>query len=408
MFSIEHFRFKPLLDSNMRTMDTICRKISDSSFTSHCVSAFLVRLLLILYANVHDGLFSVPYTDVDYKVFTDAARYVTEGRSPFERHTYRYSPLLAWLLTPNVVLHKDFGKLLFSAADILIAISIRSVLARQRCNAATRELCALLWLCNPLTLVISTRGSADSLAVLLVTLTLDLLQRDKYVSAGLLHGVSVHFRLYPLMFSLPMYLSLRKGNRFLPNKDQWRFASSCVLSIIAFTATSYHLYGFSFLQESLLYHLTRKDARHNFSVYFYMLYLSADQPPDVVLKVLTFLPQLLLLLVTSYYYSEKSDLPFAMFVQAIIAVMYNPVLTSQYFFWFLSLLPLCLPSIGMSLRRCACLMCIWIASQAVWLLAAYLLEFQGFNLFGLLWLSGLLFFAVNVKVLVDIVSHYKM
>ncbi|EFN77412.1 GPI mannosyltransferase 1 [Harpegnathos saltator] len=391
----------------MKTIETIRRKISDSSFTSHCLSAFIIRLLLILYAEVHDELFSVPYTDVDYRVFTDAARHVVKGRSPFERHTYRYSPFLAWLLTPNIILYKNFGKLLFSAADILIAISIRNILAQQKCSATTRDFCALLWLYNPMTLVISTRGNADSLAVLLVTVTLDQLQRDQFVSAGLLHGVSVHFRLYPLMFSLPMYLSLSKGRRFLPNSSQWKFASSCALSITALTATSYHLYGFKFLQESLLYHLARKDARHNFSVYFYMLYLSADQPPDMLQKVLTFLPQLLLLLITSYYYSKRSDLPFAMFVQAIIAVIYNPVLTSQYFFWFLSLLPLCLPSIGMNLRRCVCLTCIWIASQAVWLLAAYLLEFRSLNSFSLLWLSSLLFFAVNVKVLVDIISHYK-
>lgn len=388
-------------------MDAIRRKTSDSSFTTHCLSAFVVRLLLTLYANVHDELFSVSYTDVDYEVFTDAARHVVEGRSPYERHTYRYTPLLAWVLTPNVILHKDFGKLLFSVADVLIAILIRNVLARQRCSAATRDLCALLWLYNPLTLVISTRGNADSLAVLLVTLTLDLLQRERLVSAGLLHGLSVHFRLYPLMFTLPMYLSLRGDNRFLPNVNQWKFASSCALSIVALTAISYHLYGLRFLQESLLYHLARKDTRHNFSVYFYMLYLSADQPPDLVQKALTFLPQLLLLAMTSFYYSHKHNLPFAMFVQAIIAVIYNPVLTSQYFFWFLSLLPLCLPKIGMSLRRCVYLTCIWIASQAVWLLAAYLLEFQGFNSFTLLWLTGLLFFAVNVKVLVDIISHYK-
>lgn len=388
-------------------MNAIRRKMSDRTFTSHCLSAFVLRLVLILYANFHDEYFNVPYTDVDYKVFTDAARHVIEQRSPYERRTYRYSPLLAWLLTPNVVLHRDFGKVLFSAVDILIAISIRNILARQRCGRATRDLCAFLWLYNPLTLVISTRGNADSLAVLLVTLTLDLLQRDEVALAGLLHGASVHFRLYPLMFSLPMLLSLRKESRLLPNKDQWKFASSCALTIVALTATGYHLYGFGFLYESFLYHLARKDVRHNFSVYFYMLYLSANRPQDVIQKALTFLPQSLLLLLSSYYYSERSKLPFAMFIQAIIAVTYNPVLTSQYFFWFLSLLPLCLPNIEMSLRRCVCLIAVWILSQAIWLLTAYTLEFRSYNSFNLLWLSGLLFFAVNVKILIDIIRHYK-
>ncbi|XP_077278551.1 GPI alpha-1,4-mannosyltransferase I, catalytic subunit [Temnothorax americanus] len=382
-------------------------KISVSSFTSHCLLAFVLRLVLILYANFHDEYFAVSYTDVDYRVFTDAARHVVEQRSPFDRHTYRYSPFLAWLLTPNIILHKDFGKILFSAVDIPIAVLIRNILARRRCNNIVRDNCALLWLYNPLTLVISTRGNADSLAVLLVALTLDFLQRDKIVSAGLLHGISVHFRLYPLMFSLPMFLSLCKDNRFLPNRDQWKLVLSCAFSIVTLTGTGYCLYGFKFLYESFIYHLVRKDTRHNFSVYFYMLYLSADQPRDAIRKVLTFLPQLLLLLMSSYYYSEKSKLPFAMFVQAIIAVMYNPVITSQYFFWFLSLLPLCLPNIEMSLRRGTCLACFWILSQVVWLLVAYVLEFQSFNSFFFLWISGLLFFAANVKVLIDIVRHYK-
>jgi len=138
-----------------------------------------------------------------------------------------------------------------------------------------------------------------------------------------------------------------------------------------------------------------------------MLYLSADQPQDLIQKVFMFLPQLLLLLMAAYYYSEKSNLPFGMFIQAAIAVMYNPVMTSQYFFWFLSLLPLCLPNIKMSMIRCISLGCSWILSQAVWLFTAYKLEFQSFNSFYFLWLSGLLFFSVNVKVLIDIIRHYK-
>lgn len=46
----------------------------DSSFKLHCSIALVVRLFFVVYGAYHDRYFKVPYTDVDYKVFTDAAR----------------------------------------------------------------------------------------------------------------------------------------------------------------------------------------------------------------------------------------------------------------------------------------------------------------------------------------------
>ncbi|XP_003702287.2 GPI alpha-1,4-mannosyltransferase I, catalytic subunit [Megachile rotundata] len=377
------------------------------SLKGHCTLAYLIRITLVTYSYFHDKTFSVPYTDVDYTVFTDAARHMVQGSSPFERSTYRYTPLLALLLTPNIFLHESFGKILFSFVDILVGILIHKILSLQHTNENLKSICTLLWLYNPFVIIISTRGNADSVAVLLVMLTLYTFLQDKYIQAGFLHAISIHFRLYPLIFSIPMYFSLRSKNYLMPNKNQIKLVLSCVCLTVLLAVINYYFYGYKYLYESFLYHLTRKDTKHNFSVYFYMLYLSANQPSSIIQKTLTFLPQLLLLLLLSYKYSDKSQLPFAMFTQAMVVVTYNPVLTSQYFFWYLSLLPLCLPRFGLSIRRSLCLCFIWIFSQALWLLAAYLLEFKGMNTFTYIWIASLLFFVVNVKILNDIIVYYK-
>ena len=79
------------------------------------------RAALLMFGEVQDRLSTVKYTDIDYEVFTDAAAFVVKGQSPYERSTYRYTPLLALILTPNVVVNKIWGKALFCAADLWAA-----------------------------------------------------------------------------------------------------------------------------------------------------------------------------------------------------------------------------------------------------------------------------------------------
>lgn len=379
-----------------------------STFKKHCIFSFILRIILIAYADYHDKYFNVSYTDVDYKVYTDAARLITNGKSPFERHTYRYSPILSLLLIPNIFLYINFGKILFSLTDMIVGYLIKKILNLSKCSDKLSKICAYTWLYNPLTIVISTRGNADSLAVLLVLLTIYYLLNDNPLLSGIIHGLSIHFRLYPIAFSLVMYLAIgnKNKNNIIPNKNQIFLVTGCILSLLLSTIISYYFYGYKFIYESFIYHLIRNDARHNFSIYFYMLYLTTGKTMSIFIRIFRVLPQIILLIGLSFRYSNKRDLIFSMLTQAMVLVTYNSVMTSQYFFWYLSLLPLCLPFIKINSIRAILLGFIWIMGQGLWLYFAYYLEFFCINTFVSIWFASLVFFFINIKILVDVINYY--
>lgn len=81
--------------------------------------AVVLRAAFYAWGAYQDANVEPRYTDIDYFVFTDAARFVYNGGSPYERETYRYTPLLAWMLLPTANWFFAFGKVLFCAGDLL-------------------------------------------------------------------------------------------------------------------------------------------------------------------------------------------------------------------------------------------------------------------------------------------------
>ncbi|KAL8270433.1 hypothetical protein Esti_005662 [Eimeria stiedai] len=463
------------------------------SFETRGTPAAVIRGLLLAYCEWHDRNMKVRFTDIDYKVYTDAAQRVLEGGSPYERHTYRYSPLVAYLCLPNLLGLPFFGKVVFCFMDIAVAWLIEKGLRgmhrarvqqqhqqQQQGAAAVAEmqqsasspftsnreqalpsssstdssssskegddeyplhtfvLPCCCWLYNPIVATVSVRGNADALPCLLVLLTVSALRWRAVFLAAILYGLSVHVKLYPVIYGIPMLLFLQQGGAAdsvvaLPERPggllqqavwallwvpfaaallpvrvcvfllrrmgarQWLFGVASVSVFCLLGCAFYRLYGFPFLFESYLYHATRRDHRHNFSVFFYLLYLDSEAP----LKGLSLgllVPQLVGTLLLGCYFA-RTHLEAALCLQTMVFVALNKVCTSQYFLWWLCLLPFAVASTDMqprTLKQTTAALVVFQLANLVWLLFGYQLEFEGKPVYLQLMFSSVLFVATQV------------
>ncbi|KKY34031.1 putative gpi mannosyltransferase 1 [Diaporthe ampelina] len=329
-------------------------------------TAVLFRVVLLVYGLWQDANSPLKYTDIDYLVFTDATRFVSQGHpaGPYARETYRYTPLLSWALIPttwtargnplwaNVALF-SFGKLLFALADVAAGALIVSILtikgrATPAMDAPTARKFAAIWLLNPMVATISTRGSSEGLLAVLVLALLWAVLSRRVALAGVLLGLGVHFKIYPFIYAPAIVWSM-DGDRI---SGRPAAQSSVVGAVAAFLTvprlklalvssgvfmalnlTMYASYGPPFLVHTFLYHVTRIDHRHNFSPYNIPLYLASASPEGVSrglrIESVAFLPQLLLSCVLIPLIMAKKDLPATMLAQTWAFVAFNKVCTSQ-------------------------------------------------------------------------------
>lgn len=165
--------------------------------------AAVLRLVLLVYGIWQDAHSALKYTDIDYLVFTDAARSVAQGQSPYDRATYRYTPLLAWMLLPTAAPGLfSFGKVVFALADLLAGWLVWAVLREHRGMSVSRAgAFSALWLWNPMVATISTRGSSEGLLGVLTAGLLWAVERRKMTLAGVILGLGVHFKIYPFIYA---------------------------------------------------------------------------------------------------------------------------------------------------------------------------------------------------------------
>ena len=319
-------------------------------------SAIILRVTLLFYGLLQDKYSPLPYTDIDYFVFTDAAYYVCYGHSPYNRETYRYTPLLAWLLIPTAwpgFAWFSFGKVLFALADIiagwLIVIVLQSPSGGQMKTERALKF-ASIWLLNPMVATISTRGSSEGLLGVMVVALLWAVLSRRIILAGMLLGLAVHFKIYPFIYGISIiwYLdptvaqpshnhsqkqsSLIQRLKAFTTRTRINFLLSSLATFTALNALMYAVYSTPFLTHTYLHHLTRVDHRHNFSPYNTLLHLSSAVPSATVsmqFEALAFLPQLALSAVLIPLVLAKKDLASTMLAQTFAFVSFNKVCTSQ-------------------------------------------------------------------------------
>jgi phosphatidylinositol glycan class M len=494
--------------------------LNDILFQRHpLLIGLLVRLAIAatLPRWLDDGAGGVQYTDIDYYVFTDAAKLVVQGQSPFDRHTYRYTPFLAYYLSffsPHIDI---ISRYLFCIADALCGylILILRRQSRQRRDATLKvgsterengfqsesaSLCDLIpsdsmwWLYNPLPINICTRGSAESLQVLLPVLlaiavaTIGVndkrIQSDTWTNTrssrrpsllecsipdmagivwkdalvrracvcGCILGLAIHLKIYPLIYTLSFmaYFSRLEGApcwkpeihapHFCCNYDWvhhhvriWimrliRPASiALLLSTITTAATitlaAVLMFGTESWEIGVAYHLSRLDHRHNYSSYWYWIYLArakahasglynASAALGVFGKFLL-VPQAILLFVSSLGIGPY-NLELTLFLQTFLFVLQNKVITGQYFTWYLALVPLCFPGTtttstspfiqAYDKRLLLSLLALGV-SIVFWLLNAYCLEMLGMANHVPLCIASLAFYAANVNVFCQVLRN---
>lgn len=401
--------------------------VSKKTVDQILLAGFLIRLFAVFYSELHDShIDHIKFTDIDYHVFTNGSQLIVNGLSPYEDEEYRYSPIVALFFIPNIYICWCFGKFILILIDILCGLYLFILNLYQGGNRINSKLCVISWLFNPITIAISTRGSFEPVVTVLILSMIYMLVRGKEVYAGILFGLSMHLKLYPVIYTLTIYLYLNKSKALFkdrsrnillqlrPNSIQLKFFTSCGLSFVLATYLSYTIYGIKYIDQSFLYHVNRKDLKHNFSIYFFLYYLFPSH--QSALRSIAFVPQMLAIFIVSIKYRTDSSVDaairlrklfFGFFCETFLFVSLNKVCTSQYFCWYLIFVPLVIDNIRISTKEKYKIGRNWLLAQAVWLFCAYMFEYQGLsNAFLVTGLASFVFLLTNLMIIFKLSKNF--
>src|SRR5690606_23000745 len=129
------------------------------------------------------------------------AAFLSKGGSPYDRETYRYTPLLAYLVLPNALGWKTFGKCLFILGDLLAVAGLVKVLEGRVGRGRAVKYVGAIWGLNPFVAVISARGSSEGILGAMVVAFLYAVERRSITLAGALLGLATHWKIYPVIYA---------------------------------------------------------------------------------------------------------------------------------------------------------------------------------------------------------------
>ncbi|EZG83075.1 putative mannosyltransferase [Gregarina niphandrodes] len=383
---------------------------------------------------------SLQFTDIDYAVFVGGQEaslrphyglpngnlpafdsFLTTP-NPYGRVTYRYTPLMALLTYPNWLFGDSAGKYVFCILNFVTFHYIKRILRLFHVAPVPERILMALVTLNPVIIQVAARGNSDAIMTSLVAATIYYYLRKRYLLAACLHGLSIHMKMYPILFTVPLVIGMnswtdprqvishvvghssKKANglelatlesdrtatgwfalyeasqnrrltlrtrltyafilatriAFWPlwiglewakrlTTDQWLFGFLSVAVGFGLTAIVYFRYGWVALYEGFLYHFVRHDHRHNMAVVSTWATLITPRRyygfklPTLLgalpMKILLTIGNKLLVILSGLVLVHIS-VPLALFVQVLLFVAFNGVVTVQYFVWYMSLLPL--------------------------------------------------------------------
>lgn len=399
----------------LRIMETL----RNARFSTLMWIGAALRAVLMLYSSFHDTHFRVKYTDIDYMIITDGAAEMWRGGSPFDRATFRYTPLLSLLMIPNVTLWLHAGKAVFAMCDIGAAYYCYTTLGRFATQQSAKLAVAAFILFNPIVVVVSTRGNSDMVVAFLSLAAIASFFEKRYTCSAVWLGFAAHFKLYPVIYAMPLVFGIIEVEATQHIGSSWlaalwrrrttilQCAGYAALGFVVPTVACYAWYGNQYLGEALLYHFHREDHRHNMSPYWLLMYLNQGRRSlgvgaEMKAGLVAFLPQLAVLLYASY--KLRKNVAHACCVQTILFVAFNKVCTVQYFVWFLPFLPFIFytprqetsTAVGGNLVAAFLAVLLWGATIPLWVSTAYNVEFLGKNDYVKLWLASCVFFVATV------------